>query len=364
MVVGPLEGTKWRSITGLSKTLAAELAAAGLPVSTAIAPWWNPPSLLAGARMRWWRQPALRAFADHPSGVVHLTDHALGHHVDRFRGRAPVLVTCHDLLPFTLPGYYRTRGERLLKQSLLRHSYRGLTRASLVVAVSEFTAGEAVSRLSLPRSRVVVVPNMVRRDFRPIDRAAAESVLAAAGVHLPPGPRVLSVGHSGPYKNIEFLLEAMATRPLQGATLIRVGRLSREQRQLAGALGVERRLQTTGPVTDGVLGALYAASDALAQPSRAEGFGIPVIEAMACGLPAVTSDGGALPEVVGDAGVVVPLAGLGAANRFAEALATATTPSLSRRHLVERGIARAAGYAPEVVIPMLRDAYARAGGSV
>jgi hypothetical protein len=104
----------------------------------------------------------------------------------------------------------------------------------------------------------------------------------------------------------------MATRQLQDATLIRVGGLSRQQHQLAGALNLERRVLLTGPVTD----------------------------------------------------AVVPLAGLGAANRFAEALATATTPSLSRRHLVERGIARAAGYAPEVVIPMLRDAYARAGGSV
>ncbi len=364
MVVGPLEGAKWRSITGLSKTLAAELVAAGVPVSTAVAPWWNPPSLLTGARMRWRRQPALRAFADQPAGVVHLTDHALGHHVDRFRNRAPVLVTCHDLLPFTLPGYYPTRGERLLKQSLLRHSYRGLSRASLVVAVSEFTAGEAIGRLSLSPSNVVVVPNMVRRVFRPLDRAAAESVLAAAGVHLPPGPRVLSVGHSGPYKNIEFLLEVMATRPLQDGTLIRVGGLTRQQRQLAGALNLERRVLPAGPVTDEVLAALYAASDALAQPSRAEGFGIPVVEAMACGLPVVTSDGGALPEVAGEAGVVVPLVRPGAANRFAEALAAASAPSPSRRQLVDRGIARAASYSPEVVIPMLRDAYARAGGSV
>jgi len=81
LVVGPLEGPRWRSITGLSETLADELARAGLEVAKAGAPWWNPPSLLDGARARWWRQPGIQAARN---GVIGQLDRTESGNTERY----------------------------------------------------------------------------------------------------------------------------------------------------------------------------------------------------------------------------------------------------------------------------------------
>lgn len=357
LVVGPLEGPRWRSITGVSDTLADELGRAGTQVATASAPWWNPPSLLNGVRARWWRQPGVHGARNGEFDVVHLTDHALGHHAGGFAGRARVVVTCHDVMPFTLPGYHRTARERVVKQAFLRHSLAGLRRADRVMAVSEFTAREATRLFDLPPHLVTVVPNMVRRVFRPLEQAAAEAALATAGLVVPSGPRVLSVGHAGPYKNLAFLIRVMAQPGLREATLIRVGRLTEQERALATNLGVAERIVYAGGVSDEVLTALYGAADVLAQPSRAEGFGLPVIEAMACGLPVVVSDGGALPEVAGDAGIVVPLGGEATVERFAEAMEALIFDTALRERVRQQGLARASLFRPELVVPRILSVY-------
>lgn len=360
LVVGPLEGRRWRSITGLSSTLADELARVALDVSTAAAPWWNPPSMLDGARARWWRQPGIQDARAGRFDVVHLTDHALGHHAAGFAGKARVVVTCHDVMPFTLHGYHRTARERVVKQAFLRHSLSGLRKADRVMAVSEFTAREATRLLDLPPQLVTVVPNMVRRVFLPMERVAAEAALAAAGLVLPGGLRVLSVGHAGPYKNLEFLLRVMAQPGLGETTLVRVGRLTQRQRALAVDLGVAERIVYAGGLSDEALAALYCAADVLAQPSRAEGFGLPVIEAMACGLPVVVSDGGALPEVAGDAGIVVPLGGDMAVERFAEALEALIFDPVLRERVRQAGLVRASLFRPEMVVPRIVSVYENA----
>lgn len=359
LVVGPLQGPRWRSITGVSDTLADELARAGTQVARASAPWWNPTSLLDGLRARWWRQPGIQGARDGEFDVIHLTDHALGHHAGGFAGKARVVVTCHDVMPFTLPGYHRSARERVVKQAFLRHSLAGFRRADRVIAVSEFTAREATRLLDLPPHLVTVVPNMVRRVFRPMERAVAEAALATAGLVLPSGPRVLSVGHAGPYKNLEFLLRVMAQPGLRQVTLIRVGRLTERQRALATDLGVAERIVYAGGVSDEALTALYGAVDVLAQPSRAEGFGLPVIEAMACRLPVVVSDCGALPEVVGDAGIVVPLGGEAAVERFAEAVEGLMSNARLRDQFRGLGLVRAATFHPDRVVPRLVEVYLR-----
>jgi glycosyltransferase involved in cell wall biosynthesis len=154
-----------------------------------------------------------------------------------------------------------------------------------------------------------------------------------------------------------LLIRVMAQPGLREAMLIRAGRLTEQQRALATDLGVAERIVYAGGVSDEVLTALYSTADVLAQPSRAEGFGLPVIEAMACALPVVVSDGGALPEVAGDAGIVVPLGSEAAVERFAEALEALIVDTALRERVRQQGLARASLFRPERVVPQILSVY-------
>ena len=354
LLVQPQSGARWRSITAYAESLRALLEDAGPEVATAEAPWFNPPSVIEGLRSRWTAQPNVQRAAEGAFDLVHLTDHALAHHVGRFARNAAVVVTCHDLMPFTTPGYYAPGPEGPLKRLFLRRSIAALKQADITVAVSEFTSGEAERFAQVPRERILVVPNVVRAGFVPMERSTAEARLAEAGVRLGQRKRVLSVGNDRAYKNLPALLEAMAQPELAACELVRVGPLTKEDRARIERLGLSRRLFVVDGLDDSLLGALYVACDVLAQPSLAEGFGIPVIEAMACGLPVVVSDGGALPEVAGQAAAVVQLAGEDFTGRLAAALRTALDiPD----DWVAAGQTRARGYSAEAVTPRLLAAY-------
>lgn len=356
LLVGPLEGARWRSISHYTATLAEALRSLGVAVETVAAPWFNPPSLARGILALWTRQPHVQAALRGEFDIVHLTDQALAHHVHRFQPHAPVVVTCHDLMPFTLPGYYHSRLEGIVKRTFLRRPIGALRHADAVIAVSDYTATAISECRAAPADRLHVIPNMVRSVFRQVSVTEAESLLAERNVMLPPAPRVLSVGHAGGYKNLPLLLRAMAEPPLRHANLVRVGSLRPDQQALAAKLGVADRVTVLIGIEDEALAALMSVCDALAQPSLAEGFGLPVVEAFACGLPVVTSDGGALPQVVGDAATVVAIGGTSdASSLFAAALAESFDDEDART----RGLTRAMDFRPEAVVPQLIGLYER-----
>jgi glycosyltransferase involved in cell wall biosynthesis len=290
--------------------------------------------------------------------LVHIADQALGHFVDAVPGGVPSVVTCHDLMPLQLEGHYRGRFEAWFDSTLLLRSVAGMMRATRIIAVSANTARDLEVVLGVDRARVSVVPNIVSSEYRPYP--GSENWLTARGACLPPGPRILSVGHTRPYKNLELLLDAMAEPGLSGASLVRCGApLTGEQWRLAARLGVDERVFELGHQEPKVLARVYNACDVLAQPSRYEGFGVPVVEAMACGLPVVCSAGGALPEVAGGAALVVELGGGGppGAAAFAEALARVLSDPVEASALRTRGLARAETFRPEAVLPRLLAAY-------
>ena len=354
-LAGPLRAERWVSIERYAQAIVA-LSGDGLDIRLADVPPVSRPGAVAACAARYRVAPSLVA-QSLVGDIVHVADQALGHFIDAITG-VPSVVTCHDLMPLQLEGHYRGRFEAWFDGTLLRRSIAGMLRATRIIAVSENTRRDLESVLGVDREHVSVVPNIVAAGYRP--EPDSEAWLTARGVFLPDAARVLSVGHTRPYKNLELLIMAMADPSLADAHLVRCGApLTGEQRELAVRLGVDGRVVELGHQEPEALTRIYNACHALAQPSRYEGFGVPVMEAMACGLPVVCSTGGALPEVAGGAALTVELGGGGApaAAAFAEGLARVLSDHAEARALRTRGLARAESFRPEAVRPRLLAAY-------
>jgi glycosyltransferase involved in cell wall biosynthesis len=201
-------------------------------------------------------------------------------HCTTFRGPAgggtPLVVTVHDLAILRYPEAF-PRWHRLYGSAGLRRVLRG---ADAIVCVSELTKGELVDLVGVPPKRIRVVPNGVDRVFHPSDEVSR-------------GDYVLVVATLEPRKNLARAVEA--------------ARRAGVEARVVGARGwgdVEAE-GWVGEATDAELVGLYRAARCVLYPSLYEGFGLPVLEAMACGTPVVTSAGTAMEEVAGGAAVLV-----------------------------------------------------------
>jgi glycosyltransferase involved in cell wall biosynthesis len=224
------------------------------------------------------------------------------------RSHVPVVVTIHDLAllrhPDAFRAWHRTTG---------RLALRAARSADAIVAVSEFTRDEIVELLGVPAERIRVVPNGI------------EPVFSTEG---PATPRdyVLAVGTLEPRKNLTRVVEAAR---LAGVELRVVG---------AEGWGGVAVPGWVGRVSDEELAALYRGARCVVYASLYEGFGLPILEAMASGAPVVTSRGGATEETAGGAAVLVdPL--------DPEAIAAGIGDALERRDdLVSRGLGRSRAF--------------------
>lgn len=262
-------------------------------------------------------------------------------------GSTPVVATVHDLLPLSRPEDFTRRGARLARRGLER-----LRRGASAVAVpSEVVADECRAR-GFDSGRVVVVPWGVD----PIDVADAD-VAAARRRHGLEGDYVLFVGTVEPRKGLATLAEAIALLDRAGLTLVVVGPdgwgAGREQ----WLAGVASPVLHTGFVDDEELASLRAGAAACCVPSHAEGFGLPVLEAMAAGAPVVTTRGTAMEEVAGGAALTVEV---GDAKGLAAALADVIDDPALARSLRERGRARAGEFTWDRTAAAMVELYRRA----
>jgi glycosyltransferase involved in cell wall biosynthesis len=205
-------------------------------------------------------------------------------HCPTYRGpirtATPLVVTVHDVAVFRHPEAF-PRWTRTYSRFAVPRVLRAARR---VLAVSEFTAAELEAVLGVPREKIVVTPNAVDAVFSP-DGPRAD------------GDYVLAVGTLEPRKNLSRTIEATARLGLELRIVGASG-----WGGVAAEGGNVRRL---GEISDEELARQYRGALCVAYPSLYEGFGIPVLEAMACGAPVVTSAGGATEEVAGAAAVLV-----------------------------------------------------------
>jgi glycosyltransferase involved in cell wall biosynthesis len=201
----------------------------------------------------------------------------------------PTVITVHDLIPWALGGG-RMWGERLR----YRIGRGVLRRAEAVIAPSEATAADAVRLAGVARDRIRVVPEAVNGRLRRVAGASG----ARWGVEK---PFLLYVGALDARKNPAALLRAWQVARARGADceLVLAGAAGR---QAPARMGAARRL---GYVSTEELALLLSAASCLVFPSRYEGFGLPVLEAMACGCPVVAYRNSSIPEAMGDAGTMV-----------------------------------------------------------
>ncbi len=228
--------------------------------------------------------------------------HALDYVAPRVR-HARLLVTVHDLSFLAVPRY----AEPSLASYLAGIVPRVVRRADRVLAVSAFTAREVVERLDIPPERVSVVPNGVEGRFRPYppgERAEARAAVARL-VGSADRPYLLAVGTLEPRKNYPTLLRAYARLREAGLphALVIAGR---QGWQFGPVFDTLQELRLAGDVQfgsppDDLLPALYNAADAVVAPAWYEGFGLSVLEGLACGAPVVASDIPPHREVAGDA---------------------------------------------------------------
>jgi glycosyltransferase involved in cell wall biosynthesis len=219
--------------------------------------------------------------------------------------RVPLVVSVHDVSFLEYPQYFTRYRANQLKITVRRT----VERAAAVLTPSEFSRTAILKHYRLDESKVVVVHNAVGTEFRPIDRRTAQaSVERKFGV---PGPFVLTVGDLQPRKNHLGLLKAfeevVRAHPQLKHRLVFVGKETWYSKDLHRAVQRSRvagRVHFTGFIEDADLLQFYGACDLFVFPSFYEGFGLPILEAMACGRAVASSNTTAMPEVADAAGIL------------------------------------------------------------
>ncbi|MGA3056491.1 MAG: glycosyltransferase family 1 protein [Candidatus Limnocylindrales bacterium] len=272
--------------------------------------------------------------------------------------RLPVVTAIHDVSFEDVPGMFSRRTEMRLKLTV-RLSAR---RSAAVITISEFTRSRISHHYGIDPGRIVVTPLGVEPFWHPMGEEDARRDLSTLGL---PARFVLTVGDLHPRKNIPRLIRALAGARAEGAGdlhLVLAGQRAWKAAAVDGAIdSADGRgwVHELGYVDVETLRALNSAAHVVAYPSKYEGFGLPVLEALACGAVVLAADATAIPEVAGDAAVLVDPDDDGAVT---QGLLRAATDEALRSRLRLGGPVRAAAFTWDACAERTMEAYRLALG--
>lgn len=349
MRVGLVVDQLFAPVPGGTGRYAGELAAAltvAAPPQSSLQPWsaWHGPHPVASLGISGVRQlPSLRQLPMGSKVLARLWERGLGPaptdadviHAPTLlvppKRRAALVVTIHDVVPWIHPETLTPRGLGFHR----RMGRRAASEADLIVTPTVAVADQ-VRDILAPRGEVVAVHPGFSSDLTVPDDAHERRHRCVGD-----GDYLLFVGTAEPRKGLDTLLDALSESALAGQSLVVVGPRGWggvDVREDAAARGVEDRVTVTGRVDDADLASLYAGASLVVMPSRAEGFGLPVLEAMTLGVPVVTSDDPAMREVGGEATQIFPV---GDPTALAAAIVRVLGDAGLRAQMIEAGRMRA-----------------------
>ena len=316
------------------------------------------PHLTTALNVRPWR---LRTALAHFAGlgmdtlfpnidIFHATEHLL----PRLK-RVRSVFTLHDLIFQFDPGSHKPLNIAYLRTMMPRF----LRAANAIITVSECSKRDAVRIYDMPPDKIRVIYEGVDPRFQPI--AHRESLFAVRQKYGLPDRFILHLGTIEPRKNLPLLFEALSSSNSVQCSLFIVGKagwLTEPIFARLKELGVEDRVRFTGYIPDDDLPGLISAASALVMPSKYEGFGLPVLEAMACGTPVIASNASSLPEVGGDAVLYAPPDDV---RTWVEAIHRVLEDEALRVSLREKGLRQAAKFRWDIAARQTAEVYSEVG---
>jgi glycosyltransferase involved in cell wall biosynthesis len=308
---------------------------------------WNRPDKLwqSGSGIKkyyetFWRHP--RSVSRLAADIFHVVDQSEAHIAYGLnRLKKPVVVTCHDLVQFVYPEILQDQSRfPALSLAAWKYAVRGMEKANHVIAVSTNTAQDIISMLKIKPEQTTVILNGINAEFQvlPISEVAG---IRQKYTRSPDTFCLLNIGSTHQRKNIMTVLQVLKNLIEKGIPIClwRTGSdFTKKQKYFIEEHHLAQHIFDLGRPDTAHLVQIYNAADALLAPSLYEGFGLTVVEAMACGTPVITSNVSSLPEVVENAAIQVnPL--------DVEAITTAICKIRHDRsysnYLVEQGLLRA-----------------------
>jgi glycosyltransferase involved in cell wall biosynthesis len=274
-------------------------------------------------------------------------------------GRTPAILTVHDLSFLCVPQFFVPGFREYLEKAVSR----AVNRAACILADSESTRGDLMQLMTVEPERVTVLYPGVESRFRPVKEA---QVLAAVRARYQlPDRFILGLSTLQPRKNFDGLIEAfrrllarVADEPEMAELHLVIaggkGWMYEDTLAHVQRAGLGDRVHFPGFVAEADLPALYCLASAFAFPSWYEGFGLPVLEAMACGTPVVAANNSSLPEVVDEAGLLVDAADV---DGLSGALGRLLTDEALQGRLIRAGLDQAQGFTWEGAAQQLLHVY-------